>query len=138
EEVNEAQRFRHAVFAGERGVRLPDGGCDAFDPYCQHVIVRNQATRDVVASTRVLVDRDARLAGGVRAETASDLHEFLQDRGRVMEIDSTCVHADYRSGPALSLLFSGIARFFDVHTVQWVIVRAGMPTGRRTPAVCEA
>lgn len=128
EDVGEAQRLRAAVFREQTGARLaglePDS--DSFDAYCQHVIVRDQLSRDVVASTRVLVDRDARLAGGFCAETAFDFQDFLRDRGRVMEIDRICVLSGCRQRPAISLLFSGIARFLDVHAFDWVMVRTNL------------
>jgi putative hemolysin len=48
EDVRAAQRLRHQVFAGELGARLdgPEPGLDsdAFDAYCDHLLVREVAS----------------------------------------------------------------------------------------------
>ncbi|HEX7048374.1 MAG TPA: GNAT family N-acyltransferase [Gammaproteobacteria bacterium] len=133
EEVRESQRLRYSIFAEEMGARLvtPERGLDIddYDPWCQHVIVRDRLTREVVASTRVLVDRDARLAGGFYSETEFDIGNLLKTPGRIMEIGRTCVHPDYRSGSAITLLWSGLARFLDVHEFRYMIGCASIPMG---------
>lgn len=133
EEVRESQRLRYSVFAEEMKARLstPEDGLDIddYDPWCRHVIVRDRLTREVVASTRVLIDREARLAGGFYSETEFDIGNLLRSPGRVMEIGRTCVHADYRSGSAITLLWSGLARFLDVHEFRYMIGCASIPMG---------
>ena len=55
DEVREAQRLRYEVFAGEMGARLstPLAGhdIDLFDDYCEHLLVRDTATQQVVGPT---------------------------------------------------------------------------------------
>src|SRR5574343_1955842 len=76
DEVREAQRLRHAVFAGEMGARLavppgtPEGlDVDRFDAHCEHLLVRatepDGAPGRVVGTYRVLTPAGARLAGGL-------------------------------------------------------------------------
>ena len=47
DEVRQAQRLRHQVFAGEMGARLdtwlPGHDVDLFDDYCEHLLVRDAA-----------------------------------------------------------------------------------------------
>lgn len=78
EDVRAAQRLRHQVFAGELGARLdslePGLDSDAFDAYCDHLLVREAATGDVVATYRLLPPEGARLAGGLYAEGSSTSH----------------------------------------------------------------
>ncbi|WP_158709767.1 GNAT family N-acetyltransferase, partial [Streptomyces sp. NRRL S-15] len=54
DDVRAAQRLRHLVFAGELGARLdsaePGLDSDAFDAYCDHLLVRETATGEVVAT----------------------------------------------------------------------------------------
>ncbi|MGH8629441.1 MAG: GNAT family N-acetyltransferase, partial [Burkholderiales bacterium] len=51
-EVLEAQRLRFKVFAEEMGARLPsrDLGLDRdrYDPHCQHLLVREEDTGEVI------------------------------------------------------------------------------------------
>lgn len=57
-EVRAAQRLRHQVFAGELGARLdgPEPGldADAFDAYCDHLLVVEEQTEQVVGTYRLL------------------------------------------------------------------------------------
>lgn len=131
DDVRESQQLRHAIFAGEMGARLetPEPGLDVdrFDAYCDHILVRDVATARVVASTRVLTDAGARRAGGFYSASEFDLGNFLRDAGPVLEIGRTCVHPDYRSGAAVSLLWSGLARFLDVRRFRHMIGCASLP-----------
>ena len=56
DEVREAQRLRYAVFAGEMGAQLnaPVAGhdIDRFDDYCEHLLVRDAVTRQVIGTYR--------------------------------------------------------------------------------------
>ena len=49
DEVRAAQRLRYQVFAVEMGARLdtklPGHDVDLFDDYCEHLLVRDQATQ---------------------------------------------------------------------------------------------
>lgn len=132
-DVRESQRLRYRIFAEEMGARLdtPEPGLDidAYDAYCRHVIVRDQVTREVIASTRVLLDTDARLAGGFYSQSEFDVERLLAASGRILEIGRTCVHPDYRSGAAIGLLWSGLARFIDIRRYQYLIGCASVPMG---------
>ena len=58
DEVRAAQKLRFDVFADEMGARLntPDPGhdVDLFDNFCEHLLVRDQATQQVIGTYRVL------------------------------------------------------------------------------------
>ena len=67
DEVREAQRLRYSVFATELGARLPktlEGhDIDLFDDYCEHLLVRDTATGQVVGTYRVLTPVQAKRVG---------------------------------------------------------------------------
>jgi putative hemolysin len=58
EEIRAAQRLRHRVFADEMGavLRTPIAGLDVdeFDEFCDHLIVRDDQTGEVVGTYRML------------------------------------------------------------------------------------
>ncbi|HHO81622.1 MAG TPA: GNAT family N-acetyltransferase [Halothiobacillus sp.] len=124
-EVQESQRLRHKVFVEEMGARaFPDHEGlerDGLDPYCHHLIVRDIDRGEVVASTRILTDTQARVAGGFYSESEFDLSAILKLSGRIMEIGRTCVHPDYRHGGAIGTLWSGLARFMDINRFGYLI-----------------
>jgi len=72
EELREAQRLRYRVFAEEMGAHLngPSGlDVDAFDAYCDHLLVRDANTLKVVGTYRVLPPHQAASIGKLYAES---------------------------------------------------------------------
>jgi len=54
--VEAAQRLRYRVFAEELGAQLDPSGYDVddFDAYCDHLIVREDSTGEIVGTYRLL------------------------------------------------------------------------------------
>jgi putative hemolysin len=131
EDVRAAQRLRHQVFIEEMGARLhpdePGIESDRFDPYCQHLLVRDAANDQVVGCYRILTDAQATRAGGYYAQTEFDLTRVLAIPGRLIEVGRTCVHPDYRQGAVIGLLWSGLARFMLMHRYDTLMGCASVP-----------
>lgn len=123
--------MRYQIFAEELGATLkcdePGLDTDPYDPYCRHLIVHDRANNRIAASTRILFDTEARLAGGFYSSTEFDLAPLLRNGGRVMEIGRTCVHPAYRNGAAISMLWTGLARCIDIAKFDWMIGCASIP-----------
>lgn len=115
QEIRAAQRLRAEVFGAEYGVnfRHPLGlDCDPFDAYCLHLNVYDTRASRLVATTRLLSGEQAARTGGFYSANEFDLSALLpQLRGRVLEIGRTCVHPDYRSGAAITVLWSALAEY---------------------------
>lgn len=130
-EVLAAQRLRYEVFATEMAASLPseDEGLDrdAFDPHCEHLLVRDEATGRVVGTYRILTATRAAEAGGFYAETEFDLGHLGGQRRRMMEVGRACVHPDYRNGVVISLLWSGLGACIQSHEPELVIGCASIP-----------
>lgn len=114
-EIREAQRLRWQVFAGEMGARLdsPEPGLDIdlYDRWCEHLIVRDQGTGEVVGTYRILNPEAAKKLGNFYSDHEFDLTRLGHLRSRMVEIGRSCVHPDYRSGGAITLLWSGLAGY---------------------------
>jgi putative hemolysin len=114
-EIREAQSLRYRVFAEEMGARLPsaDEGLDRdmFDPYCDHLLVRDERSGEVVGTYRILPPERAREAGGYYSETEFDLARLYSLFDSMVEVGRSCVHPDYRNGAAISLLWTGLCRY---------------------------
>ncbi len=131
EDIRAAQRLRYRVFAEEMHAQLhsDEAGLDVdpFDSFCRHLIVRDRRNEEVVACMRVLLDTDARLAGSFYSETEFVLDQLITAPGRVMEIGRVCVHPEYRGGMVVSMLWAGLARFFQVTEFNRIIGCASIP-----------
>jgi putative hemolysin len=137
DEVAQAQRLRYQVFAQEMGARLrpapgtPDGyDADLFDRYCEHLLVRTQATDDepaqVVGTYRVLTPEGARLAGGYYSDLEFDLVRLRPLRRHMAELGRSCIDGRWRSGGVILLLWSALAAFMQRNDFQAVIGCASM------------
>lgn len=131
DEVRAAQRLRFDVFAGEMGARLntplPGHDVDLFDNYCEHLIVRDQVTREVIGTYRVLTPVQAKRVGSTYSDTEFDLTRLRSLRDRMVELGRSCVHKDYRHGGVIMTLWSALAEFMVRNQLDTMIGCASVP-----------
>jgi putative hemolysin len=124
-EVREAQRLRYKVFCEEMGAHLPDHGDgidhDIFDPYCDHLLVRDNRSGEVVGTYRLLTSAQARKIGSFYSANEFDLTRLNHILGRTLEIGRSCVHPNFRSGAVIALLWSGLARYASEHGAEYLM-----------------
>ncbi len=139
-EVLEAQRLRYNVFTKELGARLPGDAfgidSDFFDPFCDHLLVRDAQTNAVVGTYRILSALQAEKIGGFYAETEFDLTGIFPLSPRLVEVGRSCVHPDYRHGAVIALLWAGLAEYMQTRGYEYVIGCASlsMADGGQTAA----
>ena len=131
DEVREAQRLRHQVFAGEMGARLstPVAGhdIDLFDDFCEHLLVRCQASGQVVGTYRVLTPAQARRVGSFYSDTEFDLTRLRSLRERMVELGRSCVHADHRHGGVIMALWGALFEFMVRNELDTMVGCASIP-----------
>ncbi|MHB1567065.1 MAG: GNAT family N-acetyltransferase [Acidiferrobacter sp.] len=131
-DINEAQQLRYQIFARELGAAIGDAvhelDSDRFDPYCQHLVIRDDCDDGrIVACSRILTAEAAANCGGFYSQLEFDLAPILALPGRVIEIGRTCVHSDHRQGPAIALLLSGVVRFMEDYNCDYLIGCGSIP-----------
>jgi putative hemolysin len=124
DEVRSAQRLRYQVFAGEMGATLhtplPGHDVDEFDEFCDHLVVREDATGQIVGTYRMLPPERAREAGRLYSQTEFDISAIAPLRASLVETGRSCVHPDHRSGAVVSLVWAGIARYMLLSGHRWL------------------
>lgn len=124
-DIEEAQRLRYRVFAEEMGARLstrkPGVDEDMFDPYCDHLLVRDGDTNEVVGTYRILSPEQAKKIGGFYSQSEFDLTRIAHLSDRMAEVGRSCVHPDYRSGAAITLLWAGLAEYMITRGYDYLI-----------------
>ncbi len=139
-DVRAAQRLRYKVFANEMGARLtpPPGtpaglDVDAFDPHCEHLLVRTcetaHAPAEVVGTYRVLTPDAARLMGGLYSDTEFDLSPLDPLRPRMAELGRSCTAPQWRSGAVILMLWSSLAEFMHRNHLDLMVGCASVPMG---------
>lgn len=124
-EIREAQKLRYRVFADEMGARLQtrEAGVDAdlFDPYCEHLIVRDETNGRIVGTYRILSPTAARRVGAYYSESEFDLTRLQHLRQQMVEVGRSCIDPDYRGGAVIALLWSKLAEYMVINGYQYLI-----------------
>jgi putative hemolysin len=118
-----AQRLRYQVFVEELGgggtmvdhdLRLER---DRFDPFFDHLLLRDE-TRDLVVGVyRVMRQDQARAAGQFYSADEYDLAPLMSSGRRLLELGRSCLHREYRGGMALHYLWAGLACYIAEHRI---------------------
>lgn len=124
-EIEEAQRLRFQVFnlelnkglqsSYERGLDI-----DEFDPFCDHLIVRDLKSRDVVGTYRLMRGSQARQHGGFYSEKEFDLSRIKKLDGELMELGRSCARKDFRDRALIPLMWEAIAEQVRAHNVRYL------------------
>lgn len=137
DEVREAQRLRFDVFAGEMGATLPKSvpghDVDLFDDYCEHLLVRDQQTRQVIGTYRVLTPVQAKRVGSTYSDTEFDLTRLRTLRDRMVELGRSCVHPDHRHGGVIMALWGALGEFMLRNQLDTMIGCASIPMNMEGP-----
>jgi putative hemolysin len=124
-EIREAQRLRYQVFAKEMGARLasplPGHDMDLYDPFCDHLLVRDLVCGEVVGTYRILSPESARRVGSYYSEQEFDLTRLNFLRPRMAELGRSCVHPAHRSGAVIARLWMGLAGYMTRYGHQYIV-----------------
>ncbi len=125
EEVREVQRLRYQVFVEAMGLDALKNSegleRDAFDDYCDHLIVRDTRTLKVVGTYRVMGARAVARTGRFYSESEFDLSRLEHLRPRILEAGRACIHPDYRSGGVIMMLWAGLAACMKKENAEFLI-----------------
>ena len=140
EEVREAQRLRYKVFVEELGAhvktRLQGHDIDHFDPFCEHLIVRESGADRIVGTYRILSPEAARRVGSYYSESEFYINRLQNLRSRMVEVGRSCIHPDHRSGAVITLLWAGLAEYMVGNNYEYLMGCAsiGMADGGHNAA----
>ena len=113
-----AYRLRHEVFCVELlGRELPGGEeRDAFDDQCDHILVHDAASGELVGTSRVNLggDQDRFYSAG-----EFDLSGLLAQDGVKVEVGRTCLRRDHRNNLCLLALGRGVGRYAGTCGATW-------------------
>lgn len=131
DEVREAQRLRYSVFATEMGARLKDSipghDIDLFDDFCEHLIIRDDVTQQVIGTYRVLTPAQAKRIGSTYSDLEFDLTRLRAYRERMVELGRSCVHPAHRHGGVIMALWGALAEFMVRNKLDVMIGCASIP-----------
>jgi putative hemolysin len=134
--IEAAQRLRHDVFTSEPGFTLGDDGADSrsggldadrFDEYCDHLLVRDDDTGELVGCYRMLPPPGAIAAGGLYMATEFDVAALDPLRPSLVEMGRAVVRRDHRNGAVVLLMWGGILAYLDRSGYEYVAGCVSVP-----------
>lgn len=111
------QRLRYEVFVAELGGDGPmvDHAArlerDEFDPVCDHMMLIDARSGDLAAVYRLMRQDQAAAFGRFYTESEYDLSGLRASGRRLLELGRSCARADYRGGPAMMVMWNGLATY---------------------------
>jgi putative hemolysin len=114
QDLANCQRLRYLVFNIElrEGLSTSDRGgldIDPFDPFCDHLMVRELESGKLVGTYRLQTGRVAECNLGYYGNQFFDFSVYEPMRNELLELGRACVHEDYRNMMVLHALWKGIA-----------------------------
>ena len=124
-DIREAQRLRFQIFNLEmkKGLNASyQRGLDSddFDPFCDHLIVRDRESREVVGTYRLLLGSRAKKNIGFYAEREFNLDKIKYLDGEVLELGRSCARKDFRDKALIPLMWDAIAEYVKEHRVRYL------------------
>jgi putative hemolysin len=118
DDLHECQRLRYLVFNCELGEGLASSeqnglDRDPFDLICDHLMVRDAESGQLVGTYRLQTGYRAKGNLGYYSQQLFDFAPFEPIRGEILECGRACVHQDYRNTNVLFMLWKGIARYAE-------------------------
>jgi putative hemolysin len=131
--VEAAQRLRYDVFTSTPGFTLAGAqgqrDVDRFDEFCDHLLVRDDATGELAGCYRMLAPAGAIAAGGLYTETEFDLRAFDPLRPSLVEMGRAVVRDGHRNGAVVLLMWAGILAYLDRCDYDYVTGCVSVPIG---------
>lgn len=125
EEIEASQRLRFEVFSEEMHAVFANAAngldADEFDPWCEHLLVREQDSGAIVGTYRLLTPVNAVRLGRYYSESEFDLSSLAPVRKQIIELGRSCIRPDYRNGAVIMLLWAGIANIVKHLKLRYVL-----------------
>jgi putative hemolysin len=133
EDVRAAQFLRFAVFNLELNEGLDASyatllDSDPFDEFCNHLLVEDGSTGNVVGTYRLQTGATAAAHLGYYSEQEFDLSPYESMRSQVIELGRACVDRSHRNLSVLGLLWKGIAQYAEARGGRYLIGCSSLPT----------
>ncbi len=133
DEVRAAQTLRFLVFNVElnEGLEQSYATCrdaDPFDDVCDHLIVTDTRTGDVVGTYRLQTGAMAAANRGYYSAGEFDFAPFEPMRPQLIELGRACVHSQHRNLAVLGLLWKGIAAYARERGGRWLVGCSSLST----------
>ena len=128
-EIKKAQHLRYQIFfKNNKDINKPINNLfkrdfDFYDKISDHIIIIDNNinnNENVVGTYRLLRGNFAKIYKGFYTEQEFDITNLKKhfSNSNMLELGRSCVHADYRSGIILKLLWQGISNYINDYKIK--------------------
>jgi len=126
EDLRAAFRLRFRVFnlelhEGLEAAYQTGEDTDEFDRFCDHILVRDDRTGEVVGTYRLQTGKSAGRSAGYYSEREFDFSPYGGLRHELVELGRACIHPDHRKYEVLMLLWKAIACYARDRRARYLI-----------------
>lgn len=125
EDIERAQRFRFKVFTEEYTPHFPQAHLgldqDAFDHVCDHLLIIENTSNQIVGSYRLIPPKAAQQVGSMYCDLLFDLQPLQSIRGSIVEMDRSCIDKKYRNGSTILYMWKMIFQYMKTHGHEYII-----------------
>jgi putative hemolysin len=136
DELTEVFELRFQIFLEntEFGQESADNyDIDQFDHICDHIIILDKETDQVVGTYRVMTNN---MTNTFYSENEFDLSALKAKEGIKMELGRACIHHGHRNGHVIDLLWKGIAKYIQLSGAQYLFGCSSVKTTHPETAKC--
>jgi putative hemolysin len=123
-QVAAALRLRYQVFALEQGAVLhtsrPGFDVDDFDSLCDHLIMTDNTSGEVVGTCRLLPSDRIKPGEAGLSEVDFNLAGLGSVRDRAVDLGRVCIHPAHRGPLSAGLMRGGILRYLYLSGSKWL------------------
>jgi putative hemolysin len=132
-DLHAAQTLRFLVFNVElnEGLEASYATCrdaDPFDEVCDHLVVEERATGEIVGTYRLQTGAMATVNRGFYSAGEFDFAPLAPLLSQTVELGRACVHSQHRNLAVLSLLWRGIADYARERGGRYLVGCSSLPT----------
>lgn len=125
-DLQAAQTLRFIVFNLELNEGLESSFAtlrdeDPFDEVCDHLLVEDNRTGEIVGTYRLQTGNAAARNRGFYSEQEFDFTPYRPFQDRIVELGRACVHSHHRNLAVLGLLWRGIADYSREHGARYLV-----------------
>jgi len=126
EDLRAAQTLRFLIFNLELNEGLESSYStlrdeDPFDAICDHLLVENKSSGEIVGTYRLQSGSVAMKNRGFYSEQEFDFSPFRPIHEKIVELGRACVHSDHRSLPVIGLLWQGISDYARQNGARYLV-----------------
>lgn len=127
QELRKAFKLRHEVFYQEmQGHVDPDLDIDEFDMHCDHLIIVDHRTEQIVGTYRM--NCSAFQNEKFYSATEFEISDLMTLLGVKLELGRACIQKEYRRGIVISLLWRGISEYMNAVNADYLFGCATIKT----------